>query len=235
MRALAVAVIASALAAAPASGPSLYTNSDLHYALDVPPGWVSMPQEVLATRGQAGGAPANAPLPVAAFQLPADSWFHVPALVITHFPEKERRPNDLYEELARGRSLSTHPIAFDASRGMVLLPEEMPSRDGGQIRRVAVFKPGKLGILHLDFYLPMSDMPVTADPIVLKVLDSVHFAPGYEMRDLAPRVPILQRNREDGGAQEPASRGAGPSGPAAHRREHLQHMAQAERGIFIPD
>src|SRR5262245_16005717 len=101
MRALAPVILAAGLIStfSAAAEPLRYENPALHYSLTVPDGWVRMPDDVLASRGQEGGGSADVPAPVAAFQQPADSWFHVPALVITHFPEKGRRPKDIFEEL----------------------------------------------------------------------------------------------------------------------------------------
>jgi hypothetical protein len=185
---LAPTILVAVLVATPA-GPLHYENPALHYSLTVPDGWVSMPEDVLETRGNEGGSPAaGAPAPVAAFQRPAKSWFHVPALVITHMPDAGRRPADVFDELSHDSGIGKNgkSVVYDDKRGMVLVPERMPSSDGGEIQRVAVFKPGKLGLLHLDFYLPVGEMPAYMDPTVLQVLDSVRFEPGFEVKDLAP-------------------------------------------------
>jgi hypothetical protein len=62
----------------------------------------------------------------------------------------------------------------------------MASEEGREIQRVAVFKPATLALLHLDFYLPVSERPPHLEPAILQVVDSVRFEPGFEMRDLAP-------------------------------------------------
>lgn len=198
MRALVPVIFAAGLVSAfsVAAEPLQYENPALHYSLTVPDGWVRMPDDVLASRGQAVGGPADVPVPVAAFQQPADSWFQAPALVITHFPDKGRRPKDIFEELNRTAGLGKNgrSISHDDERGMVLLRELMPSSDGGQIDRVAVFKPGTQGTLHLDFYLPAGEMPAYGDPMLRGVLDSVRFEEGFAIKDLAPgeRAPLLE-------------------------------------------
>lgn len=199
MRTVALAVLVAGLASVPAerSDTSLqFQSSELHYFLTIPEGWVRLPDDVLASRGHEGGGPSDGPAPVAAFQQPADSWFHVPALVITHFPDKGRRPKDLFEELSHDAGLGKNGkmVVYDDKGGMVLVRELMPSSDGGQIDRVAVFKPGTVGTLHLDFYLPVGDMPAYGDPTLRGVLDTVRFEEGFAVKDLAPgeRAPLIE-------------------------------------------
>jgi hypothetical protein len=197
MRALVLAILAGLVSTlVVAAEPLRYENPALHYSLTVPDGWVRMPDDVLASRGKEGGGPSDAPAPVAAFQQPADSWFHVPALVITHLPDKGRRPKDIFEELAREGGLGRNgkSISHDDQRGFVTVYERMPSSDGGEIERVAVFKPGTLGTLHLDFYLPKGDLPAYGDQAVLQVLKSVRFEDGFAVNDLAPgeRAPLIE-------------------------------------------
>lgn len=149
MRALIPAILAAGLISAlsVAAEPLQYENPTLHYSLTMPDGWVRMPDDVLASRGQEGSGSADGPVPVAGFQQPADSWFQVPALVITHFPDKGRRPKDLFEELSHDAGLGKNgkAVVYDDTRGMVLVRELMPASDGGQINRVAAYKPGTQG------------------------------------------------------------------------------------------
>lgn len=195
MRTLALAVLVAGLASVPSASsaaPLQFQNPDLHYSLTLPDGWVRMPDDVLASRKPEDPGPA----PVAAFQEPADSWFHVPALVISHRPERWRRPKDLFEEIAREGGLGKNgkSISHDDERGFVTVYERMPASDGGEIERVAVFKPGTLGTLQLDFYLPKGELPGYGDPAVRQVLDSVRFEEGFAVKDLAPgeRAPLLE-------------------------------------------
>jgi hypothetical protein len=189
------ALLGAVLASPPAAAePLRYDNPTLHYSLTAPEGWVRMPDEVIGSRGHPDGEPNDIP-PVAAFQEPHDSWFHVPALVISHFPEPGRRPRDIFEELSRDYGgQSGKAVVHDDKRGVVLVAERTVSEEGREIQRVAVFKPAKAALLHLDFYLPVGDRPPYLDPTILQVLDSVRFEPGFEMRDLAPgeSVPLSE-------------------------------------------
>ncbi len=195
MRTFALAALVASLAFVPSASsaePLQFQSPELHYSLTVPDGWVRMPDDVLASREPK--EPGSAP--VAAFQAPADTWFHVPALVITHHPERWRRPNDLFEELARQGGLGRNgkAITHPDERGFVKVDERMPSSDGGEIERVAAFKPGTLGTLQLDFYLPKGELPAYGDQVVLQVLDSVRFEEGFAVKDLAPgeRAPLIE-------------------------------------------
>ena len=195
MRALApvifVAGVVSTFAAV--SAESLrYENPALHYSLTVPDGWVRMPDDVLASQKPEGGGPPA----VAAFQAPHESWFHVPALIITHHPDRERRPKDLFEEYGHDPDIGKNGkvIVYDDKRGMVLVPERVPSEEGVEIQTVAAYKPGTEGLLQLDFYFPIGEVPAYLDPMVLQVLDSVRFEEGFAMKDLAPgeRAPLAE-------------------------------------------
>jgi len=179
--------LASALHAAPAE-PVRYENPDLHYSFNVPAGWVGMPREVLSSRGGApGSTPESVPVPAAGFQAPASTWFHVPALVVTNFPDPGKRPKDVYDEL-RKDSGPGETVIYDRRYSLVLVLERMPSSDGGEIRRIALFKPGRLGVLHLDFYLPVDESRVEplADPAIRQVVETLRFDVDFGMKDLGP-------------------------------------------------
>ena len=64
--------------------------------------------------------------------------------------------------------------------------EPASTQGGTSLRRLTVFKPAKLGLVHLDFYLSDALSPVYTEPLVTKVLDSLTFEPGFEMKDVAP-------------------------------------------------
>ena len=68
-----------------------------------------------------------ATLAAAAFQAPDDSWFHVPALVITHFPDRGRRPKDLFEELSHDSGIGKNGkvVVYDDKRGFVTVYERI--------------------------------------------------------------------------------------------------------------
>jgi hypothetical protein len=209
----------SVLAAAPAA-PLRYENPEYHYSFTVPEGWVSIPQDVLKTRGQSEGPAFGAPAPVAGFQAPDKSWFHVPAVVVTHLPEHGRRPADIFEELGHDSDIGKNgkTIVYDDRRGAVLVPEQMPSTDGGVIQRVAVFKPGTEGVVHLDFYFPFDNSPLATPeltPSLVQVLNTFRYEPGFAMNDLPPgERPLWEQAR-------------------AFWREHPQNLFMILLGILL--
>lgn len=184
-----IALFLVAAAASAAAGTSLhYRNDDWHYQFDAPSDWVAIPAATLRDRGFDGGEGAGpAPAPVAGFQAPHESWFHVPAVVITHFPGPAQRPKQVREELARDLHLGAgRSLVHEDHRGMVMVSERVPSSDGGDLRRLAVFRPGVEGVVHIDFYLPPGSMPAWVEPQVRALLDSFHFDEGFATADLAP-------------------------------------------------
>ena len=84
-----------------------------------------------------------------------------------------------------------------------------PAREGhpGEIERVAVFKPGTLGTLHLDFYLPKGDLPGYGDQTVLQVLDSVRYGVQRILPPRPPYLPVLPVSMATAAISSPGSNG----------------------------
>ena len=111
-------------------------------------------------------------------------------LVISHIDEPGRTPAEINDELSHDSSLRLGQegrlLVYDDRRGMIMTTEPASTQGGTSLRRLTVFKPAKLGLVHLDFYLSDALSPVYTEPLVTKVLDSLTFEPGFEMKDVAP-------------------------------------------------
>jgi len=155
-----------------------FHSSDLHYRLTAPPGWIPASEAAI----QDSAADSIGIRMVAAFQASARESLRPPMLVISHILEPQRTPADINDELSRegGIGQEGRRLVYDERRGVVMTTEPARSQEGKAFRRVTVFKPGKLGIVHLDFYLADSAKPAYIEPIVLDVLDSLRFDSGYE-------------------------------------------------------
>lgn len=170
-----------------ANAPSVFHSPDFHYQLKTPPGWTAVSQVVLDEKNLASDGMRT----VAAFQTGAGD-LNPPMLVISHIDEPGRTLADINDELASDSRLTIgkngQTLIYDEKHGAVMTTESVHSQDGNTYRRLAVFKPGKLGVVHLDFYLGNGTRPVYTEAIVLNALDSFAFDEGYDGEPNRPKT-----------------------------------------------
>lgn len=163
-----------------------FRDAELHYRFSPPQGWHRVPQGVIDEKNVG----ASAARIVAAFQPGAPDQLQPPMLVISHIDETGRTPAEINDELSHDSSLRLGQegrlLVYDDKRGLIMTTEPARTQEGRRLRRLTVFKPAKLGLVHFDFYLSDAESPVYTEPLVTKVLDSLTFEPGFEMQNIAP-------------------------------------------------
>jgi hypothetical protein len=184
------------LLCAGAGAAESYDNAALGYFFTLPPGWVQIPDEIIAQASATATKLANQPIRYeAGFQRQANRWLAYPYLLIQQHVGTDASSEQIAQAASdpHGFDKAKEALAktgllqgggfgqptVDSRRRYVFVPLSMTLQGVGELRGTMAFRPAKDGLLQLNFYAPATeyeDDRLEFDTI----LDSLHFRPGRD-------------------------------------------------------